>query len=311
MNVLRVNELAFITIVLLAAGTTAQAYFRDIGVGARPLGMGGAYVAAADDGNAVLWNAAGLAQLSRQEITVMFAALYAGLGARLYNEETDQLGYHFVSYVHPSEWGSFALSWSTFQSRFYNEGTFCLSYGKRLKDYLYTGLNLKRPGWSIEENEYTRLDRDISDHGASRKGFTFDLSTLYKATDKLSIGLSAENLLPTDVGLNTEENIPINLRGGVAYRTDNPMDLNIKLLSLLDVTYRAGDGADIRMGMESWFLNGSVGARAGWNLTSATLGFSYRMIRRWLETQIDYAFVYPISIRETYGSHRTSISVRF
>ena len=62
-------------IILLALGSSARPYFKDLGVGARPLGMGGAYVAAADDVNAILWNAAGLAQLKRQEITAMFSAL--------------------------------------------------------------------------------------------------------------------------------------------------------------------------------------------------------------------------------------------
>ena len=311
MYILKTDSLVFAVIVLLATGTSVQAYFKDLGVGARPLGMGGAYVAAADDGNAVLWNAAGLAQLNRQEIIAMFAALYVGLEARLYNQKTDRLGYHFVGYVYPSELGSFALSWSTFQSQVYDESTFCLSYGRRLKPYLYVGLNLKRPVWKIGWNEYTKLDKDIPNDGTSKAGVTLDLSTLYKATDRFSMGFSAENLLPADVGLNTKENIPINLRGGIAYRMDNPADSGMKLLSLFDVTYRAGDEADIRMGVESWFFHGTVGARAGWNLTSATLGFSYRKVKKWLEMQVDYAFIYPISIRETYGSHRTSISVRF
>jgi hypothetical protein len=128
-----VREIVFAVVFLLAGRTSAQAYFKDLGVGARPMGMGGAYVAAADDGNAALWNAAGLAQLHRQEVTAMFAALYVGLGAKLHNEETDLLGYHFVGYIYPSKWGSFALSWNTFQSYFYDENTFCLSYGRRLE----------------------------------------------------------------------------------------------------------------------------------------------------------------------------------
>ena len=36
------------------------AAFNDIGVGARPLGLGGAFVALADDGNAASYNSAGL-----------------------------------------------------------------------------------------------------------------------------------------------------------------------------------------------------------------------------------------------------------
>jgi hypothetical protein len=310
-RIVRISRLIFAIIILLVLVSPVQAYFKDLGIGARPLGMGGAYVAAADDGNAVLWNASGLAQLDRQEITAMFSALYAGLGAQLYDEKTDLLGYHFIGYVYPSTWGSFALSWSTFQSRVYDENTFCLSYGRKLREYLYAGLNLKRQGWSVGSNEYTSLDRDIPDHGISKSGFTMDLSALYKAANRFSIGFSAENFLPADVGLDTKENIPVNLRGGVAYRTYRPRELSMNLLSAFDITYRAGDGFNVHTGMECWFLDGMVGARAGWNLRSATAGLSYRVTRGRGEMQIDYAFVYPTSIRETYGSHRMSMSVKF
>ena len=44
-------------LILWAGG--AGAAFNDIGVGARPLGMGGAFVALADDGNAANYNVAG------------------------------------------------------------------------------------------------------------------------------------------------------------------------------------------------------------------------------------------------------------
>lgn len=301
-------QIITVPLVLLMVVMPAQAYFKDLGVGARPLGMGGAYVATADDGNAVLWNASGLAQLDRQEITTMFAALYAGLDARLYNEKTDPLGYHFVGYVYPSRWGSFALSWNTFQSQVYDESTLCLSYGRKLKERVYAGLNLKRQGWSVGGNEFTRLDRDIPDQGTFRSGFTVDLSALCKATDRFSLGVSAENLLPADVGLDAKENIPVNLRGGIAHKLSNP---RVELLSALDITYREGDGANVHVGVESWFFDRAAAARAGWNLTCATAGFSYCVTKGWTEVQIDYAFIYPTSIQETYGSHRVSMSVRF
>src|SRR5258708_2353878 len=43
------------------------ASFLNVGVGARGLGMGGAYTALADDANAVYWNPAGLAQVEKRE----------------------------------------------------------------------------------------------------------------------------------------------------------------------------------------------------------------------------------------------------
>ena len=46
-------------------------------VGSRPLSMGGAFTAVADDANAITWNPAGLPGLRRTEFTSTYADLYA------------------------------------------------------------------------------------------------------------------------------------------------------------------------------------------------------------------------------------------
>lgn len=55
--------------------------FMMIGAGVRPLGMGGAFAAVANDGSAIYWNAAGIAQIRNTEVTAMHAFLYNGLAA--------------------------------------------------------------------------------------------------------------------------------------------------------------------------------------------------------------------------------------
>ncbi|MEA3432265.1 MAG: PorV/PorQ family protein [candidate division WOR-3 bacterium] len=50
-------------------GTTA-APFLEIEIGSRAIGMGGAFVAVADDATAIYWNPAGLSRLQKNEITV-------------------------------------------------------------------------------------------------------------------------------------------------------------------------------------------------------------------------------------------------
>lgn len=50
----------------------------DLGLGARPLGMGGAFCALADDGNAGYWNPAGLGNNSHVYLTSMYTTLFAG-----------------------------------------------------------------------------------------------------------------------------------------------------------------------------------------------------------------------------------------
>jgi len=53
--------------------------FLDLGVGARPLGMGSAYVALVDDVTSTYWNPAGLAQLQHKEIMFMHAETFGSL----------------------------------------------------------------------------------------------------------------------------------------------------------------------------------------------------------------------------------------
>jgi len=292
-------------------GIPSYSYFKNLGAGARPMGMGGAYTAVADDANAPFWNPSGLAQLEKHELTAMFSALYVGLDAKLYNEKTDQLGYHFICYAHPWSSGCFAISWSTFQSQIYDESIFCLSYGRILTESLYAGLNLKNMGWSVGENEFTRIDRDIPDHGVSIREYTIDLGGLYKFKDGLTLGFSAENLIPADVGLKVKERIPLNLRLGIAYKLDKVWYKDINLLPAMDIAYRSGEEANILTGCEAWLFDRLLGLRAGWNSTSITSGISCNFVNRLWEFQIDYAFTYPLKIQNTYGSHRMSLSVRF
>ena len=71
-------------LLLLAAALASSqetASFLNIGVGARALGMGGAYTALADDVNTAGWNPAGLAALSRREVGVAQPTRFGTLGA--------------------------------------------------------------------------------------------------------------------------------------------------------------------------------------------------------------------------------------
>jgi long-subunit fatty acid transport protein len=64
----------------LAASAGATPNFNLTGQGARALGMGGAFIAIADDATAISWNPAGLAQLDRPELSTVlkFETLKAG-----------------------------------------------------------------------------------------------------------------------------------------------------------------------------------------------------------------------------------------
>jgi len=72
--------LVVLGIIPLSAGRYAGDFMM-IGSGVKALGMGGAFVALADDGSAIYWNPAGLSQIRESEISAMHAFLYNGLAS--------------------------------------------------------------------------------------------------------------------------------------------------------------------------------------------------------------------------------------
>ena len=66
-----------LTLTLLCVGVTFAA-FDDIGIGARPLGMGGAFVAVSDDANAAIYNPAGLGYITAAAAGFTHVRMYSG-----------------------------------------------------------------------------------------------------------------------------------------------------------------------------------------------------------------------------------------
>lgn len=73
-------KLHWIVFACLAAPASAYetASFLNVGVGARALALGGAYTAVAEDANAIYWNPAGLAGVTKREFTASHAELTQG-----------------------------------------------------------------------------------------------------------------------------------------------------------------------------------------------------------------------------------------
>lgn len=83
-----------------AARAAETASFLDIGVGARGLGMGGAYSALGDEADALHWNPATTARLEKKEASASHAELFE-------NSRIDHL-----TYAQPSELGTFGAAFT-------------------------------------------------------------------------------------------------------------------------------------------------------------------------------------------------------
>ncbi|MFB0527605.1 MAG: tetratricopeptide repeat protein [bacterium] len=300
--------------ILVCVWVTCRADFEDLGVGARPIGMGNAYTALADDVNAIYYNPAGLAQLDECQFTSGYGKLYWGL------DDGSNLGSGFIGYAHPLyHWGTLGAGWVNFGLQgLYRENSFILSYGNRLRKRLLAGLNLKLLSKKYGKTTYTENalidggpgvtgERDpVFSEGYSKTGFSTDLGFLYKFNREYSLGLSLIDINQPCMDLkDSKSKVPIGVKSGFLYNSDF-------LTFAFDATFRNGD-VNVYSGVEKWFSNRTFAARAGLGVGSRSfsnlaLGASYT---KYL-FQLDYAFLYPLSgIRDTYGSHRISLTLRF
>ena len=118
----------------LCVGTTFAA-FDDIGTGARPLGMGGAFVAVSDDANAATHNPAGLGFIATPGAGFTHARMFSGV-----------VNYNYAGIVVPlGVAGSFGANWGRLseESGVYAENTVVFSYSKAVIETLSLGANLK------------------------------------------------------------------------------------------------------------------------------------------------------------------------
>ncbi len=273
------------------------------------MGMGGAFVALADDASAIMFNPAGLGQIEKARIAAAYGRLYAGLG-------DDTLGRGFVSYIQPAQnYGAFALNLNMLHTPLYRETTVTFGYGRPLGP-AYLGLNVKGLFASFEENDYTAIDPVFSD-GMSSNGVALDLGMLYKLTNSISFGLAILNVNEPNMALDEDADakVPLTLQTGLALKLGNT-------IPTIDLTYRnkkLNDERDINVhfGMESWLAGKSIALRGGINFHDMALGASYVFSRgKKVEAQLDYAFRYPLffkddSISDIYGTHQFSLDVRF
>ena len=211
-----VGSLALALALFLGAGTAwgenetggAPGSWLSTYVSARTLGLGGAFVGAADDASSVLWNPAGLSTLVPNEIRMDAARLF---------EDTTISAFGFA--VPGNKLPSFGLSVLTLRSGAFERtdemnnplGTF----NESETAYIFTMSLALTPRVALGVNSKL-VRQSIEDFSGG--GFGFDVGAIMSVTPNLKVGASALNLGGPNITLqNTKEAYATQFRGGFSY----------------------------------------------------------------------------------------------
>lgn len=256
---------------------------------ARTLGMGGAFVAMADDPFGVIWNPAGLSGMDQNEVRFETARLF---------EDTAIHGFGFA--VPGSRMPSFGVTVLSLRSGdfqrtndmndalgAFNEGetAYLLTASKAFSPRLALGANVKFVQQTVED--------------FSGGGFGVDLGGTFALTPAVRIGASFANLGGPSITLrDVAETYPSQIRGGFAVSLFQDRG---RIVAEMDQS--EGLGARLRAGAEYWIQPG-LALRMGWQESYGTGGCSYRFAPPY---QIDYAVAdHPLGM-----THRVGMSWRF
>jgi hypothetical protein len=269
----------------------AHGAFESVDLGARPLAMGSAFVAIADDSNAIFWNPGGLPQIRHRELTMSYMELY------------DLVSYSSLGFAQSTKLGTIGaglVSSSDIEGVYY-EMIMTLSAGKKL----YKDLSF---GASVKYN-YSSANLDNLKIG-SGKGFSLDTGLQYCIRqDLVRIGVAFQNLagyISYDRG--NYKDIPgekYRERPGFSYKTGVSVNLS-SIFPKLDKTFVNAELSDnhIHAGAEYTFrdiLSLRAGFQTGNALNSAiTMGFGLKL----QSIRLDYAY-----IGSQFGANTSQFSV--
>ncbi len=320
---------------VLRAGEYGNA-FLEIGVGARALGMGGAFCSLADDGTSFYWNPAGLSSIRRLELSGMYGNQFGTVANPLGN-------YHFLGVALPlAEGVVLAANWirlavddipvySALEGRSYfdrlhdrslrpsgepegtisdSEDALFFSFAKlnryewdlgwmyhRVRFEIPVGINLKFIRQRLGTGSSSGIGLDV---GSALRVYLNDLF-LSDRLGVMGVGIQLQDITRTGMNWNTkhEDSVPVNVKWGLSYTQPLPIEENYLTVSFdRDSRWKGRNHAGLEYSGFRLFQ-----LRAGLDDGHFTGGAG---IRFWV-LAVDYAFL----SHEFSGLHRLSCSLVF
>ncbi|MFH1277029.1 MAG: PorV/PorQ family protein [Candidatus Eisenbacteria bacterium] len=315
---------------LLLLGAATEAYpsakyageFLATGIGARALGMGGAFVSVADDATAGYWNPAGMIYVQRREAVFMHSERFG-----------DLINYDAGSFV--QQLGSDNASRSAFGFSFIRLGVDDIKYTK--EDPTTSRIIVDRTVSDSESGfflSYARLYTNRIAVGGSAKilrksvgddsaiGLGFDVGALVRPWRRLSLGLNVQDATTTFLAWDTEtETILPTVKFGLSYPFPIPsiggrltvaadLDARFEGRKYSTAYWLGSASADLRLGLEYWYRN-VLALRVGQERSlenDFSAGAGLRIPMSGVLLGLDYAFLENSDLDDT---HRVSGSLVF
>ncbi len=275
------------------AGVTGASFLK-IGMGVRPVGMGGAFCGVSDDVNAIYWNPAGLINLSGREFTAVHTEWFEGITHQFlgYGQKWGEksawggsITYLSAKDTARSEWGEDLGSFTI------RDAAYTLAYSQQLNKSMAGGVNLKYISQKLEEEKAS--------------GIGADLGLFYETPLKnLTCGLNIQNIGTEMKFVSEGDPLPFNIKFGSGYRL-----LDDILTLALDINLPGDNNLYINLGGEYW-LQDMLALRLGYRSDlgdikgGISIGIGYELDRY----NVDYAFV---SYGDLGDTSRISFSIMF
>jgi hypothetical protein len=294
------RSIVSIFIIILTASTAwakdnTTATFLKIGVGARPVSMGKAFCAVANDVNTIYWNPAGLAQIKGQEFLLV------------HNQWFEEINHDYIAFaqnitpnrtfggnviylriddlIGRDDVGNLTNNFDVYDL------ALGLAYGEKISKHILIGIHLKCI-YQLNEN-------------VSGSGVALDLGWLYKTNIKnLDLGLCIQNIGTKIKFIDTKEKLPLNIKLGIAYKIPNIFTIAV------DGNIPNDGDICINTGIEIYILNLMairVGYKSQTDLDSES-HWSYGIGFKIKNYYINYAFV-PYGILG--DTHRLALLLKF
>jgi hypothetical protein len=312
-----------LTVFSQGSGNKYSGEFLAIGVGGRPLGMGGAFVSLVNDVSAGYWNPGALSKINYPQFALMHDERFGNLvnydygsvaipwgpnvslglsvirlgvddvpdtkGALIdlnnngYLDEGERLDYSKITFFNAADWA------------------FIATYSKKQSEKLSYGINLKVISRSLDDG--------------SAWGIGFDVGALYNITPKFRVGANLQDLTTTLVAWNTgrKELITPTAKVGGSYDIDflktgriTPavdFDVRFENRKFASLAHMGPVSFDMHAGLEYGFKD-LFAVRVGYNdVKQLTLGAGVKLPK----LNIDYSFAKFDGNDQLGNTHRISV----